>query len=62
MEFFMTGGGVLDFLLTILVIVVALAAFFSSSFGEMLIDFLEDRRSRNDRGKLKRPSDKYVSR
>ena len=29
---------------------------------ELLPDILEDRGNRNDRGKLKRPSDKYVIR
>lgn len=43
--------------LVMLVVVAALNAFFGKTSN-----LLEDLRNRNDRGKLKRPSEKYVSR
>lgn len=45
-----------------LVVLAVLAAFLECGGVEWLAGILDDRQNRNDRGNLKRPSDKYVSR
>jgi hypothetical protein len=52
----------MEVLLTIGGVIVALVAFFSGPLWDVVVGIVDDGGNRNDRGKLKRSSDKYVSR
>ena len=54
-------GFVLIILTVVVVLTVFLWEFIELPLG-IFLDIREDLKNRNDRGKLKRPSDKYVSR
>jgi hypothetical protein len=42
--------------------ILAVVAFLAELPWNLLLDVMEDRKNRNDRGKGKRPSEKYVTR
>jgi hypothetical protein len=55
-------GVVITVVLIVVAVFIVVAGIFPEGFVALLLPIWEDHNNRNDRGRLKRPSDKYVSR